>query len=289
MHPAILNFLPDSFEKIFPSIAPTIDGFSKSAFAVFLQNAFAPIEVFHLLGLFMIGGATILTCLRLIGVGLFDISTSEVEKNTRPWLILGVVMAIGTGLLIGLSNASKLYNNSAFLFKMVAMVAGIIFSFCVTIPAAKAEGAVRGGARVGLVVGLLIWLLALAIMIVKPGSNVGAFHLIWAGALIVFASMQGKLRWVFLAVAGGLMIVWQVYTHTVVHEGSPDSAEMLAYVGANRTFMWLSALTIGGFAAANILGTAAPKDSNALARLVGYVTILVWVTVGAGGRWIGLT
>ena len=85
------------------------------------------------------------------------------------------------------------------------------------------------------------------------------------------------------------MLVWQVYTHTLVHEADPDTPAMLAYIAANRTFMWLSALTIGGCAVINILGATAPKDSTGLARLVGYTTILVWVTVGAGGRWIGLT
>jgi hypothetical protein len=39
----------------------------------------------------------------------------------------------------------------------------------------------------------------------------------------------------------------------------------------------------------NILGKDSRSESTTLSRLIGYATILVWVTVGAGGRWIGLT
>ena len=36
-------------------------------------------------------------------------------------------------------------------------------------------------------------------------------------------------------------------------------------------------------------GRAAVPGSTSFARMTAYVTIIVWVTVGAGGRWIGLS
>ena len=42
-------------------------------------------------------------------------------------------------------------------------------------------------------------------------------------------------------------------------------------------------------AAFNIPGRSAAPDTTTGARLIGYATILAWVSVGAGGRWIGLT
>lgn len=284
----LFSFLPDSFEQIIPSIGPWIEGLGITPIAAFFQNVFAQIEVFHIIGLFMLGGATILTCLRLIGVGLVDVSPSEVEKNTRLFLNIGVIMAIVSGLMIGVSNASKLYNNSAFLFKMIAMFAGIIFTYAVMIPVAKADGVVSSRARTGLIIGMLIWLVSIMVMIGKIGSNVGSFHVILAGSLIAFMALQGKMRWIYASVLLLIVVAWQIVTHVVVTPGETTEA-IAAFDMANKTFMWLSAIWVFGFATANILGKSAPKDSNALSRLIGYATILVWVTVGAGGRWIGLT
>jgi hypothetical protein len=282
------HVLPDTVQQVLPSLDPWIQSLTTNTLAVELQNYFAFIEVFHILGLFMLGSATILICLRLIGVGLLEASPSLIYRNTR-WLLLGgVVLAIASGLLMGLSNAGKLYNNSAFLFKMVAMVAGIVFSYAVMVPAAKADGKVGGGAKVGLIVAMLIWLLALAIMVSKIGSNVGTFHLIYAGALVVFFAMKGAQRWIMFAGAVLIVAAWQLVTHVFVLQGTTD-AQLTAYMNANKLFMYLSAFWVFGWAALNIFGVSAPKTSGALARLVGYATILVWVTVGAGGRWIGLT
>jgi hypothetical protein len=280
----LASILPDNFQKIIPSLQPWIDSRATSPTAVALQNVFAQIEVFHILGLFALGSAVILLCLRLIGVGLIDVPASQIHKTMRNWLHIGVVVAIVSGLLMGFSNASKLYNNSAFLFKMVALVAAVIFSYAVLVPVAKADGQVKGGAKVGLFVAVLVWLLSLAIMLTKPGSNVGFFHLIFAGGLVAFAAMSGAMRWTLVGGSAVIVLVWNIVTHVFVRE-----AERAAYDNANKLFMVLITAWIFGLIALNIFGKGAAKDSNTAGRFVGYATILVWITVGAGGRWIGLT
>ena len=180
------NFAVDD---LLPQIGPWVESIGTTPLATFFQNVFAQIEVFHIIGLFMLGGATILTCLRLIGVGLVEVSPSVVERNTRLWLNIGVVMAIVSGLMIGLSNAQKLYNNSAFLFKMLAMFSGIIFTYFVMIPVARREGEVGGSARIALIAAMLLWLAGIAVMISNVGSDVGAFHVIFAGALVALAAL----------------------------------------------------------------------------------------------------
>jgi hypothetical protein len=280
--------LPDSFQQIFPSLGPWVDGLSTSPLAVSLQYVFAELEVVHILGLFILGSATILICLRLIGVGLMEATPSLIYRNTRVILALGVILAIGAGLLMGLSNASKLYNNSAFLFKMIAMIAGIVFSYLVMVPVAKADGAVSRGAKIALVAAMAIWLLALVIMVVKKGPNVATFHLIYAGGLIVFFATRHRQRWVMTGVTAIILIAWQLATHIFVTQGTTD-AQLAAYMAVNKGFMMVSAAWILAAVLLNIFGKGARADSNALSRLIGYATILVWVTVGAGGRWIGLT
>src|SRR3954471_5081247 len=106
--------LPETFQKIVPSLGDWINSLATNKVAVDLQNVFAQIEVVHILGLFAISACVILTSLRLLGVGLVEAPSSVIYRQTRVWLHIGVVAAIASGLLMGFSNASKLYNNTAF-------------------------------------------------------------------------------------------------------------------------------------------------------------------------------
>lgn len=285
---------PDTFQRIVPGIQPWVESLKTTDAAVFVQGLFAQIEVFHILGLFMLGGATILVSLRLIGVGLTEIPASTVEKQTRLWFTIGVVMAIVSGLTIGLSNAEKLYNSTAFLWKMLAMVAGILFSYFVLMPTARKEGEVSAGSRLWMIVALAVWLLGILLMVTGRGSNslgnVGFFHVLTAGALIALAATQGRMRWVLGLGLLALVVVWQVVTHGVILKPADDDPDLLArFEMANRAFIYLIGIWVFGISALNIMGRGAPAGPTSIARLVGYAAILIWVTVGAGGRWIGLS
>ncbi|CAN5234401.1 hypothetical protein BH11PSE2_BH11PSE2_21770 [soil metagenome] len=282
------NIFPENFQKIIPALGPWISSLNTNKLALFFQNLFAFIEIFHILGLFMLGGAVIMISLRLIGVGLVELPASQIQRSVRIWMTIGVVLAIVTGLMIGLSNASKLYNNSAFLFKMIAMIAAIIFSYFVLIPVAKADGKADGRAKIGLLLAGLIWIVSLIVLIENKGSNVGIVHILAASSLISFAALKGKARWIM---TGGLAIIvgaWQYVTHVTTTLGT-TAEQAAAYDKANFWFIVATAVWLLGAMLLNVTGRIGPKDSNALARLVGYATILVWVTVGVGGRWIGLT
>lgn len=280
----LAQIIPDAFDDIIPSIGPWVEGLSTDPLAMLFQNLFAFIEIFHIIGLFMLGGAVILTSLRLIGVGLTEVAPSVVAKNVRLWLTIGVIMTIVSGLMIGLSNASKLYSNSAFLYKMIAMVASIIFTYAALMPVAKADGRVGTGPKVGMVIALIVWALGIVVMVIKPGSNVGAFHMLVAGVLVLFAALQGRMRWVM---AGGVLLaflVLQVVTHGFLED--PYAPE---YINANRVFMWGVSAFLVVLTLMSIFGKGRTSDSSSLARLIAYSTILAWVMTGAGGRWIGLT
>lgn len=280
--------LPDSVQQIVPGIGGWVGGLSTDPLAMRLQDVFAEIEVAHILGLLLLASATILVSLRLIGVGLVEAPASLIWRNTRGFLALGVALGVGSGLLMGLSEASKLYNNTAFLFKMVGLVAAVVFSFGVMRPMAKADGQVGAGAKAALIVAAVVWGAALVEMVAKTGANVAAFHLICAGALIAGFAMRGRARWAMLIGAVVIVAAWQVVTHLFVTQGTSE-ADLARYMGANKQFVVALAVWVLGWSAANIAGVSAAKGTSAMARLVGYATILAWVTVAAGGRWIGLT
>src|SRR6478609_1379511 len=93
--------LPNTFQQIIPSIGDWINSLATDPVAVSLQNVFAQIEVVHILGLFAISSCVLLTSLRLLGVGLVEAPASTIYRNTRLWLHVGVILAIGSGLLMG--------------------------------------------------------------------------------------------------------------------------------------------------------------------------------------------
>lgn len=279
-----MAIIPDNLKQIVPSIEPWIEGLATQPFPVALQSWFAHIEVFHMLGLFALSASVILIGLRLLGVGFVEATPSSLLRNTKTWMHVGVVVAIISGLLMGLSNASKLYDNAAFMWKMIAMIAGIIFTYAALAPAARADGIVPRGARIALWIGLALWILSLVVMLSKKGGNVAIFHVIFACALISVFAFHGLMRWVFLAIVVALVVGLQIATHGVV--GDPYT-EMWSTV--NKGFMWIAGVIVFGAAALHILGRGARPGTTVSSRLVGYVAILIWVTVGAGGRWIGLT
>lgn len=284
MHIEMTTAIASTFQQLFPAADPWVANLGHTKLALFIQGVFAPLEVVHILGLFLLAGATLITGLRLMNLLLTEEPTSVVEKNVRPWLHLGVFLAIGSGLLMGAANAEKLFNSAAFLAKMAAMFAGIVFSYMVVVPTAKAEGQVRPIARVGAVIGGLLGLYGVFVFVRATGANAGLFHLLWAGTLIVAFALQGRIRWIFLGGLTAIIVVWQILTHLVVSESNYDPYRLI-----NIIFMVVSAVWIFGLAGLNIFGRFAKPGSSKFDRMVAYVAILLWVMVGAGGRWIGLS
>jgi hypothetical protein len=276
--------VPNTIQQIVPSLGDWINGLATNPTAIALQNSFAQIEVIHVLGLFAISACVIFTSLRLMGAGLVEAPASTIYRNTRIWLHLGVVAAVATGLLMGFATASKLYNNTAFLWKMISLIAAIIFSYTVMAPTAKADGRVPMGAKVALVIGLLVWALAFLIMLPNKGANVGVFHVMFAAVLIGAVALQGKARWVLVIGVAVLAIVLQIITHGVYTDPFSD-----IYMTVNKVFMWTTGLFLVAMMAWNIFGKNAGEDASTLTRFIGYCTVLAWMTVGAGGRWIGFT
>ena len=100
---------------------------------------FPAIEALHLLALALLGGALLILNLRLLGAGLSAQPVSEVERNARPWLVAALATMIITGVLIGTSEALKLYDKPAFWVKMAALLAALVFTFAIQLPNARRD------------------------------------------------------------------------------------------------------------------------------------------------------
>lgn len=98
---------------------------------------FPAIEAVHLIALALLGGAVLMLDLRLLGAGLTLQPTAMVERSTRPWLIVALTTMVATGVLIGISEALKLYDKPAFWVKMTALLMALIFTFAIKLPQAR--------------------------------------------------------------------------------------------------------------------------------------------------------
>ncbi len=119
---------------------------------------FPAIEATHLLALALLGGAVILLDLRLMGLGLTAQPVSAVERGARPYLVWSVIILIGTGVLIGLSETVKLYGKPAFWVKMTALAGAIVFTFLVRGPYARTDPSRGLIASAVAVTSLALWL-----------------------------------------------------------------------------------------------------------------------------------
>jgi len=92
---------------------------------------FPVIEAVHLVALCLIGGAILLVDLRLLGVGMTGQRIGDLARHVRPWLVAGLVVMLGTGVLLFLSEAIKCFYNTAFWVKMTTLPVALIFTFAV--------------------------------------------------------------------------------------------------------------------------------------------------------------
>ncbi len=121
---------------------------------------FPVIESVHLIALAMLGGAVLLVDLRLLGLGLKRQPAAQLAKDAQPWLLGSVLVMIGTGVSLFLSEAVKCYYSPAFWVKMNTLAIALIFTFTIRTRITRVEP-VRNTARRQMLVGALsiaLWL-----------------------------------------------------------------------------------------------------------------------------------
>ena len=270
------------FSKLLPGAQPWVESLPKSWPFVYLQDVYAPFGALHLVGLSLLGGCVLLINLRLLGAGVTDEPPSVIEKNLRPWLILGASIVIGTGIVIGALNSSKLYFSPAFYAKMISLVAALTFTFGVSNAVARSEGTVSTSAKIIAAVAAVIWLYALGVFGTAPGVNPGSVHMIEAGYAIL-AIFGTRTRWIGIAIIG-LLLIGDILMYFVV---GLDNQEQVFLDITKYATMAAAGLLVALLGFEVFTGKAQP--ASPLARIIALFSILSWVTVAAAGRWIGLS
>jgi hypothetical protein len=278
---------PIDFSQLFPEAKGWIDGLNHwGPFAV-LDKIDGPFSVsifgaFHLVGLALLGGASLLLNLRVLGAGVTDASMPATEKGIRPWLITGFLVVFITGLIMGGVNAGKLYSSPAFFVKMEAMVAGLLITFGTSSSIARADGRVTVTAAFLGGVGFFLYALSMFGFALTVGLNPGTFHILVAGYAIL-TIISKRLRWIGLGVLG-LLCLGDALMYFVVGFDNQDPI----FMDISRYAMWVVALALVGLLVFECY-TRKTEPASPFARLMAVCAILTWVTAAAAGRWIGLS
>ena len=269
-------------QDFFPQLADWVHNLENVFPGKQVKPWFAQWEVGHLLSLIVLGGSSILLNLRLIGVGVTDEPASELHRNLKSWMWAGVIGIVLSGVLIGSANAERLYTSEAFSAKMVGLLAGVILTFGVTLPATKNDGALGPVGRISGVVGVAIFLAAIGLFLQAKLSNPGLWHVISAGALIVLFAARGLTRIVYLGVMLLMITAQQVLTH-VVYKG--DDYPHLDIV--NKSFAWAFVAVILAAGAVSAISAGRGQQQGGLfVKALAFAAILVWVMTAAAGRWL---
>lgn len=269
-------------QDLFPAIEPWVANLDDVFPGAQIKPYFAQWEVLHILSLALLGGASILLNLRLIGSGLTEESPSEVRRGVLPWLNIGVIGILVTGVLIGTSNPERLYTSEAFTAKMLGLAAALLLTYGAILPAARTDGRLTRGGAIAATLGLALFGLSIGVFAIAKLVNPGLWHVIVAAALIVLFVTRGATRMVYLIGLLGLMAT-QLALHQVIYK--PDDYAHLD--PANKIMILIYLAWILGAAALQIVGAGRRElGVGPAVKALAYAGILVWVITAAAGRWI---
>ena len=116
-------------------------------------------QAIHLLFLALFAGSILILDIRLLGFGMREQSTAKVARDSTPWVIIGFLGLVATGIPQLIQNAMREYYSDFFWIKMYVLPVALIYTFTVRRMVAQAEEG-RVSPAVQKVVGLvsiLLW------------------------------------------------------------------------------------------------------------------------------------
>jgi hypothetical protein len=120
---------------------------------------FAILETFHIIGIAVLIGSTVVVDLRLLGFGIRQLSTLQLAEELEPWSLAALGFTIVTGIPMFLSEAVRMGLNGPFFFKMIVLCWALLIHFTIRRRAIRpgAEDDVRFGKLAGCL-SLISWL-----------------------------------------------------------------------------------------------------------------------------------
>jgi hypothetical protein len=157
-------------------LQPYFQAMNDSSIAKFISESLwvYPLDqAIHLVFLALFAGAILILDIRLLGLGMREQSVAKVARDSTPWVIIGFLGLVATGVPQLIQNAMREYYSEFFWIKMYVLPVALIYTFTIRRKVAQAEeGRVSPGVQkiVGLV-SILLWFGGVTI----PSRLIGLF------------------------------------------------------------------------------------------------------------------
>ena len=277
--------MSDSVKDWLPGAAAQIEALGQTPLIAAINHsvwAFSVIQLGHLLSIAVLGGAVLVLNLRLLGLALPTVAPEDVERSTRPFMLASVAGTIVTGFLMTLATTQSSLTSTAFLIKMIALLAAIGLSVSVASSVRRPAGHARQAAKVLGVLATLVWLVAAGLFASASNLGPGVLLVAVAGFALFAAFLPSRRR------AYGIGI-------SLILLAGFGSTFLLAPTAAGDVLT--EQVSIGtvliGLAFAALLWASEMRHGKPLAvppgRIGALGSTLAWVTVAAAGRWIGFS
>jgi len=120
------------------------------------EYSYPILECLHILGFATAIGTAAVTDFRLLDILLRPQSSAQISRDSGLLMILGLTVAIFSGLLLFSTDPDKYYLNSSFLLKMIALVLAIVFHYTIFRRVSLSDAS-PGLRKLAACVSLLLW------------------------------------------------------------------------------------------------------------------------------------
>lgn len=105
------------------------------------------IQSFHLIGLTILLGTTVMLNLRLLGIGMRQLPLSAVARQLWPWAFGALLLMISSGILVFIPDPVRYVNSGAFRLKMALLAIAVLYHFTIFRRVTRKEPPLGGGVR----------------------------------------------------------------------------------------------------------------------------------------------
>jgi hypothetical protein len=133
---------------------------------------FPLVQAVHLVFLALFAGALLIVDLRLLGFGMREQSVAKIARDARPWMIVGLIGLVVTGMPQLMQNAMREYFSEYFWIKMYVLPVALIYTFTIRQRVTMAEESPAPAmAKLAGLASILLWIGGVAI----PSRLIGLF------------------------------------------------------------------------------------------------------------------
>ena len=129
----------------------------RSKHSVIAEWILAMTECFHIAAFAWSIGMIAAVDYKLLGFGIQHSKPSEVLCDTAPWTLLGLAVVLLSGPILFLSDVRMYMHNPAFVFKMYALAAAILYNYTIHRKVAQSDSSSQAVRVVTAVVSLVLW------------------------------------------------------------------------------------------------------------------------------------